>query len=355
MKIRTNALAGIALAATAALGLAACGSGNSTPAAATSEPSSAAASDKVVTLYSGRSESLVKPLLEEFTAETGIKVEARYGDTAQMAAQLVEEGDKSPADVFLAQDAGALGSVANAGLFSGLPESAISAVPEAYRDSEGQWVGVTGRARVLVYNKDLVPEAELPKTVQELNDAKYSGKVGVAPTNASFQSFVTALRELEGEEAATEYLTGLTANDPQIREKNGQIVADVNDGKIPFGLVNHYYLYQLAKEKGVDPSDLKAANHIFPDGNVGSLVNVAGAGLVKHAADADGQVLLDFLLSEKGQTYFAEETNEYPMISGAPSPAGLPALKDIKVPDVDLNKLDDLATTVKMITEAGLA
>ncbi|MET1086867.1 MAG: iron ABC transporter substrate-binding protein [Arthrobacter sp.] len=355
MKIRNNVLAGIALAATAAFGLAACGTGNSTPAATSPQSSPASASDKVVTLYSGRSESLVKPLLEEFTAATGIKVEARYGDTAQMAAQLVEEGSKSPSDIFLAQDAGALGAVANAGLFSNLPEATISLVPEAYRDAESQWVGVTGRARVLVYNKDLVAEAELPKTVQELNDAKYAGKVGVAPTNASFQSFVTALRQLEGEEAATDYLNGLAANDPQIRERNGMIVADVNDGKIPFGLVNHYYLYQLAKEKGVDPSDLKAANHIFPDGNIGSLVNVAGAGLVKHAADADGQALLDFLLSEKGQSYFAEKTHEYPMIPGVPSPSGLPALKDIMVPNVDLNKLDDLATTVKMITEAGLA
>jgi iron(III) transport system substrate-binding protein len=354
MKIRPSALAGIALAATAALGLTACG-GSNTPAATDSESGAAASSGKVVTLYSGRSESLVKPLLEEFTAETGIKVEARYGDTAQMAAQLVEEGEKSPADVFLAQDAGALGVVGKEGLFADLPESTLSAVPEAYRDSSGQWVGVTGRVRVLVYNKDLVPEAELPATVQELNDAKYAGKVGVAPTNASFQSFVTALRELEGDEAATEYLTGLAENDPQIREKNGQIVADVNDGKMPFGLVNHYYLYQLAKEKGVDAAELEAANHVFPDGNIGSLVNVAGAGLIKHAADADGQALLDFLLSERGQTYFAEQTHEYPMITGAPNPAGLPTLAELKAPDVDLNELDDLSATVRMITEAGLA
>lgn len=354
MKIRISALAGITLAATAALGLTACG-GSSSPAASVSPSANAGVSDKTVTLYSGRSESLIKPLLEEFTAQTGIKVEARYGDTAQMAAQLVEEGSKSPADVFLAQDAGALGAVANEGLFANLPEATISAVPAAYRDSEGQWVGVTGRARVLIYNKDLVPESELPATVQELNEAKYSGKVGVAPTNASFQSFVTALRQLEGDEAATKYLEGLAANDPEIREKNGQIVADVNDGKLPFGLVNHYYLYQLAKEKGVAAADLKAANHIFPDGNIGSLVNVAGAGLIKHAADADGQALLDFLLSKKGQTHFAEKTNEYPMVEGIPGPAGLPALTEIKAPDVDLNKLDDLATTVKLITDAGLA
>ncbi|MEE2522541.1 iron ABC transporter substrate-binding protein [Pseudarthrobacter sp. J75] len=354
MKLRINALAGVALAASATLALSACG-GGSTPAASPSEPGTDAGSDKTVTLYSGRSESLIKPLLEEFTAETGIKVEVRYGDTAQMAAQLVEEGDKSPADVFLGQDAGALGVVGKAGLFSDLPESTVSAVPEDYRDANGQWVGVTGRVRVLIYNKDLVPAAELPATVQELNDAKYAGKVGVAPTNASFQSFVTALRELDGEQAASEYLAGLAGNDPQIREKNGQIVADVNDGKFPFGLVNHYYLYQLAKEKGVDAGDLAAANYIFPDGNIGSLINVAGAGLIKHTADSDGQTLLDFLLSERGQTYFAEKTHEYPMISGAPSPAGLPTLAELKAPGIDLNDLDDLATTVRMITEAGLA
>lgn len=353
MKIRTQILA-TTLASTAALVLTACG-GNNAPAATAPESGTAASSDKVVTLYSGRSESLIKPLLEEFTAQTGIKVDVRYGNSAQMAAQLVEEGEKSPADVFLAQDAGALGAVGKEGLFSKLPESSVSAVPEAYRDSEGQWVGVTGRVRVLVYNKDLVPESELPSTVQELNSAEYAGELGVSPTNASFQSFVTALRKLDGDESAKTYLTRLAANDPEVREKNGQIVADVNDGKMPFGLVNHYYLYQLAKEKGVDPAELRAANHIFPDGNIGSLINVAGAGLIKHAPDADGQTLLDFLLSKQAQTYFAEETHEYPMVPDAPSPAGLPTLAELKAPDVDLNELDDLAATVQMIAEAGLA
>ncbi|MEE1622675.1 extracellular solute-binding protein [Zafaria sp. Z1313] len=351
-----------ALAAAAMLGLAACGGGSApaessaTTSPAGSSPSEpAAASDNKITLYSGRSEDLVQPIIDQFTEATGIDVEVRYGNTAAMAAQLLEEGDKSPADVFLAQDAGALGAASSAGLFAALPESITSVVPEAYRDGNGEWVGVTARARVLIHNKELAPADTLPDTVEELNGEEFKGQLGVAPTNASFQAFITALRVLDGEDAAKQYLADLKANDPQIREGNGGIVADVNDGKIPFGLVNHYYLFELAKEKGVEPDELDAANYFFPNGDIGALVNIAGAGLVKHAADDDGVKLLEFLLSEEGQTYFAEETSEYPMLESVPGPAGIPALTELQVPDVDLNDLEDLETTIALITEAGLA
>lgn len=325
--------------------------------AATSNASSAstAEGDKKIVLYSGRNEKLVQPIIDQFKTKTGIDVEVRYGKTSQMAAQLLEEGDKSPADLFLAQDAGALGAVSNKGLFQELPEKTLTTVPEKYRDAENQWVGVTGRARVLAYNPDMVKEADLPKTVEDLNGATYKGKVGVAPTNASFQSFITAMRVLEGDSAAEKYLSDLAANEPQIHEGNGQIVKDIDAGKIPFGLVNHYYLYEIAKEKGVDYSAMKVKNYIFPDANIGSLVNVSGAGIIKHTKDNEAQQLLDFFLSMDGQKYFAETTFEYPLIDGAPTPAGMPKLEEIKTPNVDLNKLEDLETTIKMITSAGLA
>lgn len=343
------------LAAAAVLGLAACGgsapSGGGTPA----DGSASAQSDNKITLYSGRNEELVQPLIDRFVEETGIEVDVRYGNTAAMAAQLLEEGEKSPADIFLAQDAGALGAVAEADLFEELPESVLEPLPEQYRDADGEWAGVTARARVLIHNKDMVPEDELPATVQELNAPEYAGKVGVAPSNASFQSFITAMRELEGDDAAKKYLEDLANNEPAIRDGNSAIVADVNDGKIPLGLVNHYYLYQLAKEKGVEAEELAAANYLFPDGNIGALVNISGAGLVKHAADDDAARLLEYFLSTEGQTYFAEETHEYPMLEDVAGPAGLPGLAELQVPDVDLNDLDDLETTIQMITEAGLA
>ena len=310
--------------------------------------------DGKVTLYSGRNEDLVQPVLDQFTQETGIEVEVRYADTASMAAQLLEEGDNSPAEAFLAQDAGALGAVANADLLQSLPEATLDLVPELYRSDDEDWVGLTGRSRVLVYNKDNVSEDELPSNVAELTGPEWSGRVGIAPTNASFQAFVTAMRVLDGEDTTEQWLSDLAANDPQIRERNGVIVADVDSGAIDVGLVNHYYLYELAQEQGVDAEELTVALHFFEDGDTGALVNISGIGLVGEQADGDAQALIDYLLSEQGQTYFVEQTSEYPMIEGIDAPAGLPSLDDLDAPDIDLNDLDDLQRTIEMITEAGL-
>jgi iron(III) transport system substrate-binding protein len=312
--------------------------------------------DKTITVYSGRSESLVKPALEKFEQQSGITVKVRYGSTAQMAAQIEEEGDKSPADVFFAQDAGALGQVAKRGLFAKLPADVLGKVPASYQSRAGEWVGVTGRSRVLAYNPTMVPKEDLPASVFELTGPKWRGKVGVAPTNGSFQAFVTALRVQHGDAKAKEFLTGLKANDAQIRESNIQIVQEVNDGKLAAGLVNHYYVFEQAKEKGITADQMGAKLHFFPNGDTGALVNVAGVGLLSKAAtDPDAKALVDFLLGTEGQTYFAEETFEYPLVSGVPTAAGLPALDSLAAPKIDLNDLDTLDATVAMIKEAGLA
>jgi len=312
--------------------------------------------DGVITVYSGRNEELVGPLIEQFEAASGITVEVRYGNTAQMAAQLLEEGDRTPADIFYAQDAGALGAVAKAGLFAPLPDDVRQLVPPAFQASGGEWVGVTGRARVLVYNPEAVSEDELPTSVFELTEPQWRGRVGIAPTNASFQAFVTAMRVQHGDDTAAEWLAGIAANDPQIRENNMQIVVDVDEGRLDVGLVNHYYLYERAAELGVSADQLTARNYRFPDGDIGAMVNVSGVGVLAHAAsDPDVLAFVEYLLSEAGQTYFAEQTSEYPTVAGVASPAGLEPLADLVTPDVNLNDIDALEETVAMITEAGLA
>jgi iron(III) transport system substrate-binding protein len=312
--------------------------------------------DGKITVYSGRSESLVKPVLDNFSKATGVTVEVRYGDTAAMAAQLLEEGDSSPADVFLAQDAGALGAVAKKGLFAPLPAEVLSKVPERYRSKSGQWVGVTGRSRVLVYNADQVRVADLPRSVFELTDPTWRGKVGVAPTNGSFQAFVTALRVQHGDERARQFLMGLRANGAQIRENNVQIVSDVNDGKLAVGLANHYYVFAKAKELGTTVDKLAARLYFFPAGDTGALVNVSGIGVLRKAAtDSDARALVDYLLGTDGQTYFAQQSFEYPLVAGVPTAPGLPALTSLQVPAIDLNDLDTLQATVQMIKDAGLA
>lgn len=337
----------VLLASALVLGPAACGGAP--------ESDSAAGGDKKITVYSGRSESLVKPLLERFSQESGITVEARYGNTAAMAGQLLEEGDRSPADAFFAQDAGALGAVAKQGMFAPLPDDLTGKVPETYRAGSKEWVGVTARSRVLVYNPDLVQEADLPASVFDLAGPEWKGKVGVAPTNASFQAFVTAIRVQHGEEKAKEFLTGLQANDPQIREGNGPILEEVDEGKIAIGLINHYYLGELAKERGTTPDTLKAKLHFFPGGDTGALVNVAGVGVLKKAAeDPDVRAFVTYLLGADAQKYFAEQTYEYPVVDGVAPPAFVPPLDQLTAPDVDLNDLDELEATIALIKESGL-
>jgi iron(III) transport system substrate-binding protein len=311
--------------------------------------------DRKITLYSGRSETLVKPLLEKFTQQTGIAIEARYGTTAQMAAQLAEEGDRSPAEAFLAQDAGALGAVNKKGMFAALPAEVVAKVPERYRAKDGTWVGVTARSRVLVYNPKLVSKDELPASVFDLTGPQWRGKVAVAPTNASFQSFVTAVRVQHGEERATRFFTALKANDVQIRDNNVAIVEDVDAGKVPVGLVNHYYLGEIAKERGTTADRLAAKLHFFRAGDSGAMVNVSGIGVLdRSATDPDVRKLVDYLLDTGAQTYFAEQTFEYPVVDGAPAPAFVPPLAELQVPAIDLNDLETLEKSIALIRESGL-
>lgn len=338
-----------AVAGVLGLALAGCGGDDADSSAG------APASDKKITVYSGRSENLVKPLLEKFTQQTGIAVEARYAGTAAMASQLLEEGAKSPADAFFAQDAGALGAVAKKDLFAPLPDEVLQKVPAPYRAKNGAWVGVTARSRVAVYNPDLVPAAQLPASVFDLTKPEWKGKVGIAPTNASFQAFVTAITVQHGEAKAKEFLAGLKSNDAKIYDGNAPIVEDVDGGKLPVGLVNHYYVGEIAKEQGKTPETMKAKLHFFPNGDTGALVNVAGVGVLKKAAqDPDVRTFVDYLLGTEAQTYFAEETFEYPVVAGVPGPAYAPALDTLTVPAVDLNDLDQLEATIALIKESGL-
>lgn len=344
--------AALAVAAASALVATACGADEETTNGGGSGAEGAEAES--VVLYSGRNEELIQPLIDQFEDETGVDVDVRFGDTAELAAQLLEEGDATPADVFLAQDAGALGAVAQEGMFAELDQDTLDQVPELYRDDGDTWVGLSGRLRTLIYNTDLVDESELPDTVEELTGPEFEGRVGIAPTNASFQSFVTAFRVAEGEDAAQGWLEQMSDNDPQYRERNGPIVSDVLDGALEMGLVNHYYLYAQAEERGVELEELPAENHLFGEGDVGALMNVAGAGVL-NADNGSAVDLLEYFLSDTGQQYFVEETAEYAMIDGFDAPEGLPSLEELDVPDIDLNQLDDLESTIQLITEAGMA
>jgi iron(III) transport system substrate-binding protein len=333
-----------ATAAALVLSLAACGDDD------------AGAEDTTASLvvYSGRNEDLVQPIIDRFAEETGMDVAVRYAGTGELAAQLLEEGERTEADVFFAQDGGALGAIAKEGLFAELPDETLELVDERFRADDGQWVGVSGRARVIAYNPDEVPEEEVPRSVLELTDPRWSGEVGIAPTNASFEAFVTGLRVLEGDDAARAWLEGMAANDVQIFDNNNAVLDAVDNAVVSLGLINHYYWYERVAEVGEDGI---TARLVFPGGgDPGALVNVAGVGVVATTdAGEEAQQFVDFLLGEEAQQYFAEETKEYPLIEGVETDAALPPLEELDPPEIDLSDLDTLAETQTMIQEAGLS
>jgi iron(III) transport system substrate-binding protein len=348
--VRSSSLRPVAPLAAATMLLAAC-TFSPTPSGSPAPEGSFDADTEALVVYSGRSEELVGPILERFEEESGIEVEARYGDTAEMANLILTEGENSPADVFFAQDAGALGAVAEQDLLTALPTETLETVDERFRSPDGEWVGISGRSRVVVYNTDNVSEDELPDTIFGYTDPEWSGRIGWAPTNGSFQSFVTALRVIEGEDRAREWLEGIQANDPSVYEGNNPALDAVIAGEVDVAFVNHYYLMQRLAE---DP-DVPAANDFLTDGDPGALVNVAGVGVLGTSDDAQAAMrLVDFLLSEEAQTYFAEETKEYPLVEGVEPDPALPALSEIGTPEIDLSDLSDLDGTLQLLQDVGI-
>lgn len=308
--------------------------------------------DAGLVIYSGRNEKLVKPLLDELEKAVGTTVAVRYGESAELAAQIQEEGGKTKAGLFFSQDAGALGALSSKGLLEKLPQESLDKVDQAFRGGAGDWVGTSGRSRVLAYHPGQVTKA--PDSVHDLVKPEWKGKIGYVPTNASFQAFVTGMRVLEGDDATRTWLKGLKANEPKVYDNNLKVLDAVGKGEVSLGLINHYYWYERVAEKGEDK--VKAKIHFLPGGDPGALVNVAGVGIVKGSDQAPAaQKAVDFMLSEKAQKYFADDTKEYPLAAGVTSTVkGLPPLASLDAPKIDLGRLESLQETLKMLQEAGM-
>lgn len=309
-----------------------------------------------ITLYSGRAENLVGPIIERFEKETGIDVKVRYGGTAELAATILEEGKNSPADIFWAQDAGALGAVAKQGRLSTLPNATLNKVEARFRSPKGEWVGVTGRGRVLVYNTTKLKPEELPDSVYGLTDAKWKGRVGWAPSNGSFQAFVTAMRVLDGEAKTKKWLEDMKANNAKAYTSNTTAMNAVASGEIDVALNNHYYLYTALKDKG--PS-FAARNYYFRSGDAGAMINVAGVGVLNSSKNQSAaKRFVDYLLAKDAQTYFSGDTPsdafEYPLVAGIQLNPELPPLTQLKTPNLDLGSIDDLQGTLKLLRDVGL-
>jgi iron(III) transport system substrate-binding protein len=303
-----------------------------------------------LTVYSGRSETLVGPLIDRFKEDTGIDVSVKYAGTPQLAATLLEEGDNTSADVFFAQDPGGLGAVA--GMLSPLEEDVLTKVPQWAVSSDGVWVGVSGRARTVVYNTDTLAPDDLPDDLEGFTDPKWNGRLGWAPTNASFQTMVTAMRSIWGDQRTVQWLENIQANDPKVYPKNTPSVSAAASGEIDVGLVNHYYLHRFLAEQGYSFS---ARNYHPPAGGPGAIVMVSGVGILEESNNKDNaQQFIDYLLSDISQKYFVEETYEYPLASGIPVAEGVSPLSEINNPDLSSSALSDLEGTQALLREAGI-
>jgi iron(III) transport system substrate-binding protein len=304
-----------------------------------------------LTIYSGRTQNLIGPLLETFNKETGIAVDVKYGDSAELALLLDEEGDRTPADVFLSQSPGATGFLAGKGRLGQLDAGVLDKVDARFRNAGGRWVGISGRQRVLVYNSEAVSEAELPDSVLELAGDRFAGKVAVAPSNGSFQDFVTAMRQLQGEEATEAWLKAMVANKPRTYANNNAIVEAVSRGEVEMGLVNHYYNHRFAQERPGTPS----RNHSFAGDDVGALVIPSTASVLAGSDKTEEATrFLQFLLAEESQRYFSDQTFEYPLVAGVPAAEGLPPLASLRSPDYDVDALGGgLERTVELIRSSG--
>ena len=314
-------------------------------------PAGCSSSRDALTIYSGRTQNLIGPLLERFNKETGIAIDVKYGDSAELALLLAEEGDRTPADVFLSQSPGATGFLAGKDRLGQLDAGVLDKVDPRFRNRDGHWVGVSGRQRVLVYNADQVRETDLPDSVLDLTDRRFAGKVAVAPANGSFQDFVTAMRQLEGEDAAAAWLKAMAANKPRSYANNNAIVEAVSRGEVEMGLVNHYYNHRFRQENPSTPS----RNHSFADGDVGALVIPATATVLAGSDKTEEAArFIEFLLSPEAQRYFSDQTFEYPLVKGVPAAPGLPPLSSLHPPAYDVDDLGGgLERTVQLIRASG--
>jgi iron(III) transport system substrate-binding protein len=316
------------------------------------EPQGSSEGPGSITIYSGRDEEFVKTLFDDFTTATGIETEVRYGDSAELAATILEEGDNSPADVFFSQDAGSLGAVGDGGLLAAIDEEILDRVDERFRSDDGTWVGTSGRGRVAVYNTELVDEAELPGSILDLVDPSWKGRIGLPPTNSSFQAHVAAMIVAYGEDETRGWLEGLMANDPRFYEDNGATTRAVASGEVEVGLVNHYYKYEVEAEDGSLPIE----NHYFDRGDAGSFINAAGVGVLASAANADGAAAFaDYLTGDPGQTFVSEDSWEYPVVAGYEASVDVPPLADFAGPDVDLSQLGAaLPQALDLLAQVGM-
>jgi len=320
--------------------------------AAASGPASSEPVTGAITVYNAQHESLTQAWADAFTKQTGVIVTLRNGNDPEIGNQLVQEGAASPADVFLTENSPAIALVEQAGLFAPVEPTTLDQVPAAYRPSTGNWTGIAARTTVFAYNPTLIPEANLPASLLDLQDAEWKGRWAASPGGADFQAIVSALVELKGREAASTWLTAMKANFTAY-QGNTSVMKAVNAGEIPGGVIYHYYWYGNEAKTAENSQNVKL--HFFRNQDPGAFVSVSGGGVLKSSKNpAAAQAFLRFITGVDGQTVLRTgDSFEYAIASGVPAHPDLVPLADLEAPPIDPSKLDSKLTT-DLMTEAGI-
>jgi iron(III) transport system substrate-binding protein len=329
----------VSLLAFVALALSACGSSSH--------------SGTTITLYNGQHEQTTAALVKAFERKTGIKVDVRTGDEAELGNQILQEGANSPADVFYTENTPVLETLREKGLLAPVSPSTLAAVPSRYDSSQGDWVGVSARVSVLVYNASQIAPSQLPSSILELAEPKWKGKVGFAPSETDFQPLVTAVIRLDGIATAEKWLKGLQANS-KLYPDNETVVAQVNNGESAVGLINHYYWFRLRAELG--PGGMHSALHYYAPGDPGDLVDVSGAAVLRSSSHKAGaQAFLAFLVSRAGQETIAHSHSyEYPLRPGVPPASGLRPFAQLRPAPLTPAELGDGSQALALEQKLGL-
>jgi iron(III) transport system substrate-binding protein len=305
-----------------------------------------------LTVYSAQHESLVRAMLEDFTEQTGIELEFRDANDSELANQIVQEGEASPADVFLTENSPSIDVVDKAGLLEPLDEATLDQVGEQYRPDSGAWVGFAARSTVLAYNPADVAEAELPASILDLAAPEWQGRVAIAAGGADFQAIVSAVLAIEGEDATREWLTGLERN-AEIYSSNTAVMKAVDESEVDVGVMYHYYWYRDQAEGGLIGDDAKL--HYFRNQDPGAFLSVSGAGVLASSDQKEqAQRLVEFLTSSAAQERLADSSAlEYAVGNEVASAEALPPLESLQAPDVDPGSLNAPLVT-ELMQDVGL-
>jgi iron(III) transport system substrate-binding protein len=311
----------------------------------------ALAADKVeLTLYNGQHKEIGEAIAKAYEAKTGIHVNVRKGSSNQLASQVMEEGERSPADVIYTEESPPLNNLGEKGFLAKIDDTTLAMLPKDYVAKDGSWMGVTARVRVVAYNPKLINEKDLPDSVLEFAEPQWQGKVGFVPTSGAFQEQAVAIIKLHGRDAAEEWLTGLRAFG-KTYTNNMVALKAVENGEVATVLVNNYYWFALQREKGQLDSKL----HYFTNGDAGGLITISSAAALKSSKHPkEAQALLAYMASEEGQRVITQTTAEYPLHKGMVSDRGLKPFDELQAPNITPADIGNAEDALDLERDVGL-